>query len=91
MLQFGEEAREAIKELLEVYQRLPALDDLDEDDSDAEDEDEDEVGVFPLYTFIFGSKIDSNYCIRMARMRKKRIPMPKPKLMKPKKTVTIYI
>lgn len=36
--QFGGDAREAIKEMLEETQRLHALQELDEDDSEAEDE-----------------------------------------------------
>lgn len=46
--QFGEEARDGIRELLEESNRLQALQEMDEDDSDPEDEDEeecDEVGV----------------------------------------------
>lgn len=46
--QFGEEARDGIRELLEESNRLNALEEMDEDDSDAEDEDDDdndEVGV----------------------------------------------
>lgn len=52
--QFGELARDGIRELLEESNRLQALEELDEDDSDAEEEDEyenDEVGV-RLYSVI---------------------------------------
>lgn len=42
--QFGEDAREQIKEILIETQRDQALDDMDEDDSDAEDEEEEYSG-----------------------------------------------
>lgn len=45
MLQFGEEARETIKEILEENQRGHTLETLDEDDSDGDEEDDDETGV----------------------------------------------
>ena len=47
LLQFGEEAREAIKEMLGESQRLQALEEMDEDDSDGEESDN-EVGVSSL-------------------------------------------
>lgn len=59
MLQFGEEARKTIKEILDENQRGHALESLDEDVSDDDDDDEenyDETGV-SVYHF---HELDSN-------------------------------